>query len=144
MDLWQHALISSAGSGIIYAVTGDLAASAAFSLTGIFVDLDHLADYWRDTGFNLRVRSFFAHFDRKAPPRLWIFCHGWEWPFLGMVLFLSRFHQPWLAAGTAGWFLHLSLDQYFNHFKPLGYSLVYRASRGFRSRDFVRAHQDSL
>lgn len=138
MELWQHTLISAAGSGAIFAATGDVPAAAAFSLTGIFVDLDHFPDYWRDTGFNLKLKPFFAHFDRRAPDTLWLVFHGWEWPVLGMLAGAALGWPSWLLGGTAGWTLHLGLDQVFNHFQPLGYSFLYRASHHFESRKFIR------
>ena len=138
MELWQHTVISAAGSGAIYAVTGSLPAAAAFSATGIFVDLDHIPDYWRDHGFNLNLKPFFAHFDRKAPETLWLVLHGWEWPIAGLILGSKLGWPAWLLGAVGGWLLHLSLDQIFNRFQPMGYWFWYRARAGFESRKFIR------
>jgi hypothetical protein len=131
MDMWQHATVSGGVSVGIYAFTGDIKAAAAFSLTGVFVDLDHFADYWREEGFNFNLPRFFAHFSTPCQDKLLLFMHGWEHIVLAAAACALAGFPTWAMAGTAGWLLHLILDQIFNRFRPLGYSILYRARVGF-------------
>jgi hypothetical protein len=142
MDLWQHAVISAAGSGAWYWATGDPVAAAAFSATGIFVDLDHWPDYWRDRGARFHLQEFWDHFGRNRPPKLWLVGHGWEWvPALALLAWWSG--ARWLWGAAAGLLLHLILDQAVNGFRTFGYSILYRASVGWDSdRIFVAPRTD--
>lgn len=131
MDMWQHASISGAVSAGIYYFTSDARAAAAFSATGVLVDLDHWVDYWRETGFNLRVLKFFKYFSQHRSRQLVIFMHGWEQvACAGIVTALAGF-PSWAVAGTLGWLGHLVLDQIFNTFRPWGYFFFYRLRKGF-------------
>jgi hypothetical protein len=131
MDMWQHATVSGAVSAGIYYFTKDVKAAAAFSLTGVFIDLDHFADYWREKGFNLDIPRFFHHFTTPHQDKLLIFMHAWELIVLAAVVTACLGFPSWGVAGTAGWLLHMVLDQHFNRFRPFGYSFIYRVKVGF-------------
>lgn len=137
MDLHEHLGLSSCASAAIYLATGDLGAAAAFLATGVFIDLDHVHDYWRDTGFNLHARRFFAHFPNRGPSYLLLALHAWEWPLTLLALALAVGAPAWVFALAAGWFSHLVLDQRYNlGQKPLCYFFIYRFRQGFLAEAF--------
>jgi len=138
VDGSEHLALSSAASAAIYIATGDAAAAAAFSVMGVLIDLDHLIDYFRETGFNVEVKRFLAYFEDQRPRHLWLLLHGFEWMPLTLAGCLLLDPPAWAWAGVAGWFLHLLLDHRHNQLHPLTYWLVYRARLGFRAGPLFR------
>jgi hypothetical protein len=134
VDFSEHLIISSAGSAAILAGGGGYEAAAAFGVMGVFIDFDHLADYWPQTGFNTDVRRFMGFFHRRQNQRMLLFLHAWEW-CLGTLLGLLILgcHLAWPYWACIGWFVHLLLDQRFNHLHPFAYFFMFRVQRGFKS-----------
>lgn len=132
MDFSEHVVISAAGSAAILAGGGDLASAAAFSAFGIFIDLDHFLDYWRETGFNLDIPRFMSYFSERKVKRMVLFMHGWECCAL-YTLALLFFHAgaAWPFWGSLGWFMHLLLDQRFNYLQGPSYFFIYRLRHNF-------------
>jgi hypothetical protein len=134
MDLWQHAAVSTTVAAALGAATGEWTAAAGFCVTGIFVDFDHFVDYWRDEGVNVDIGRFYNHFRDGSPHRLWLIGHAWEHvAVMGILAWLGP-APPWLWGAAAGLLVHLLLDQAVNKFKPLGYSILFRASVAFDAR----------
>jgi hypothetical protein len=131
MDFSEHLALSAAGSAALYLATGDVAAALAFSVTGVLVDSDHVWDYWRETGFNLRRQAFLDFFAVGRPRHLLIPLHGWEWPLALAVAGLALGGPLWVQAAAAGWLLHLGLDQRYNPLGPFSYSFFFRWRVGF-------------
>jgi hypothetical protein len=140
MDFSEHLVISAAGSAAILAGGGDLASAVSFSALGVFMDLDHFADYWRETGLNGDIPRFMAYFSTRSAKKLWLFMHGWEFSLAAAVLaWLWPGSPAWMAWASVGWMVHLMLDQYFNGLHPLAYFLLFRLKHGF---DAERFYQD--
>jgi hypothetical protein len=132
VDFSEHLAISAAGSAAILLGTGDLPSAAAFSAMGVFMDLDHFVDYWRETGFNLDIPRFMSYFWSRSVRRMWLPLHAWEW--LALVagwLLIWKGHPAWLAWGLAGWAVHLMLDHRFNQLHGLAYFFFFRLRHGF-------------
>ena len=96
------------------------------------MDLDHFADYWRETGLNADIPRFLSYFSSRSAKKLWLLLHAWEWPLLaaGLCLILPA-PSPWVVWALAGWFSHLLLDQRFNHLHPMAYFMAFRIKHGF-------------
>lgn len=133
MDLSQHAAISLPASAAVWMLTGDAAAAAAFGFGAVLIDLDHLLDYWRETGLNADWRRFLGYFDGREPQRLLLAWHGWEWPLLILALWAVAALPLWVAALAAGMLCHLGMDQRYNGLLPLTYFFSYRWSRDFKA-----------
>ena len=134
MDFSEHLIISVAGSAAILAGGGDIRSAAAFTAVGVFMDLDHLADYWPQTGFNTDLARFMTFFSKRENQFMLLFLHGWEWclgTFLGLLLAGCSLAWPYWAC--LAWFVHLLLDQRFNGLHPLSYFFFFRLARGFKS-----------
>ena len=117
------------------AATGDWRNAAAYFAWGVLIDLDHLADYWREDGFNTNVKRFLGFFDARLPKRQWLFLHGWEWVALAFVAALSPQAPSWWVWAAQGWLTHLILDQFSNGLKPYAYFFYFRAKHGFVSKE---------
>ncbi len=131
MDFSEHVIVSAAGSGAILAAGAGLPAAAAFGLMGVFIDLDHFPDYWRETGLNFDIPRFMGYFSSREIRRLVVVMHAWEWILAGFGLALWLGAPAWVFWGLAGWLLHLGLDQRFNYLHPLAYFFSFRARQGF-------------
>jgi hypothetical protein len=137
LDFSEHVIISAAGSASILISGGDWASAAAFSVAGVFVDLDHLIDYWRETGWNTDIPTFMSYFYQRKPKKLLLLLHAWEWIALSAALARAFHSSPlWLFWGILGWLCHLLLDQRFNRLQPLSYFFFYRAHKGFDAKSF--------
>jgi hypothetical protein len=137
LDFSEHLVISGAGSAAILAGGGGWEAAAAFSATGIFIDLDHFVDYWRETGLNRDLPRFMNYFSTRQPKHMLLLLHAWEFPLLaGVALFFAAEPLPWMAWGLAGWVLHLVLDHKYNRLHKFAYFFFFRLRHGFRSDVF--------
>ncbi len=134
MDFSEHLIISAAGSAAILAAGAGLDSAAAFSLAGVFVDLDHLVDYWRETGINARVPHFMKYFSKRMPRRLVLPLHAWEWIALAAAAAWLSGAPAWAGYAIAGWLIHLILDQRFNRLHRLAYFFSFRAAQGFKAK----------
>jgi hypothetical protein len=131
MDLHEHVAVAAPLSAALLLAGGGPAAAVAFFVGAVLVDVDHLLDYWRETGFNLELRRFLTYFDSRCPRHLLLAWHGWEWPALLGALGLALDLPAWLGALVAGWFVHLVLDQRFNPLTAPAYFFLYRWAVGF-------------
>lgn len=137
MDFSEHLILSGAGSAAIFTGGGGWEAAVAFSATGVFIDLDHLVDYWRETGFNTDVPRFMNYFSTRQPRHLLLFLHAWELIAAALIACLLMATPPgWMIWGMAGWFLHLLLDQKYNHLHKFTYFFFYRLRHGFKTEAF--------
>jgi hypothetical protein len=134
LELRDHGLISTAGAAALLAGGAGWDAAGAFWAAGIFVDLDHFHDYWRETGWNLDLKRFFAYFPGAKPKQLVLLLHSWEWMLLVPAALWLGGASSWLFWAWAGWLQHLILDQRFNYLNPKTYFFYYRWSHGFSAR----------
>ena len=133
MKLSRHIAVSSAISALIFAATRSVAVSVSTLLTGIFIDVDHVFEYFREYGFKPDVQHFFHTFTDTQYEKLYLFMHAWEWMVL---LFTAAALTHWneYAIGIAvGYSQHLVLDQIFNRCMPGTYSVIYRIHKGWKA-----------
>jgi hypothetical protein len=85
----------------------------------------------------LRREEFFSYFYGRRYKRLFLPLHAWEW-LLGCA------GAVWLTGGALwsvglalGYGHHLITDHLRNAGNPAGYSILYRASHGFRRSAFL-------
>jgi hypothetical protein len=101
----------------MYRASGDRRRFVAPVVTGFLIDFDHFFDY---------VLGRTGHGRLIVLP-----LHGWE--LAPLVAALDRALRTG-GALTAGYLLHLVLDQVWNEKRSLlAYFLTFRASRGFRA-----------
>lgn len=131
MDFNEHLALSLPVSAGLYLATGDPWAAAAYTVTGVLIDLDHLADYWRETGINLDHGRFMSYFPDRGPQHLLLFLHAWEWPATWWTIALATGAPLWALAAGAGWMAHLVQDQLYNEMAPFSYFFAYRWRTAF-------------
>ena len=106
-------------------------------LAGVFIDLDHLIDFWAlKPRRPFSVRDFLDSESRDDQIKwIFVFFHSWEL-VVGLWLWAFLAHWPlWQTSIAAGITLHLILDianMRRCKMHPLAYFLIYRAIKGFK------------
>jgi hypothetical protein len=140
MKIKHHALASTIISGILYSIFKSWGLAVASLISGIFVDLDHIVDYWIEHGLRLDLKQFFNYFDEKNfenRKKLFFIFHGWEWLIALLMIAMLTDWNLWVTGLLAGYGQHIILDEIYNssryRLRPyvLGYSLLWRLKNGF-------------
>lgn len=131
MDFSEHLALSLPVSAGIYMATGDPYAATAWTATGVFIDLDHVPDYWRETGINFDHGRFMSYFPNGEAKHLLLLLHAWEWPTALLAAGLAGGAPLWVLAAALGWLAHLVQDELYNGLKPYSYFFFYRWRTGF-------------
>jgi hypothetical protein len=132
MKIEKHIIASAGVSGIIFAATGSAKIAGAALITGIFIDVDHLYDYWKDHSFDLNLSKFFKACFECDFKKTRLLLHSVE--FLLIIAIASFLMRSWLLAGfTLGMCQHLMFDQITNLVYPASYSFIYRWLNGFKA-----------
>jgi len=134
MQVKTHVLSSAILAIVFYYFTQSLTAIAVLLLSGVFIDLDHLLDFWKTRPRNpLSLKEFlhpgnYMHQNRKV----FVPFHSYE--LIILLWLLSReFNWPLiLIALSSAFTLHLILDDIGNHLKTFSYFLIYRTFKKFQ------------
>jgi len=129
-----HVLSSVVLALVIYYFLESTATSLAVIISGVFIDLDHIYDFWisRPPKF-LNINHFLTteKYMRQINQKAYVFLHAYE---LLLLLWLATVYSKWhpvLLGISAGFSLHLVLDDIGNHLKTLSYFLIFRAYKKF-------------
>jgi hypothetical protein len=103
-------------------------------LVGVFIDLDHFFDYWRQHPWKVDVLHFFEVCHNCELKGLYLFLHSIElFVALAAIAFFTK--SELAVAVTFGMGQHIGFDIMTNELKPLGYFFVYRLVSGFKSSE---------
>lgn len=131
MKLQYHAAASITISGILYLMFKSWSLSLACCLSGIFIDIDHFIDYFRENGWSLNIKDFFRTCNECQFDRIVLIWHGWEWIVLfGISSWLTDWN-PWITGVFLGISHHMIIDAVANSSKFKPYSLIWRWKKGF-------------
>lgn len=138
-----HAAVSAALSAAVYAATGSESAAWAALLSGVFIDLDHVADFLVLSGEKFSVAGFFSWCEELRWQRIFLLLHSVELLALLGLLAWWR-HSAVLAGVLLGAGSHLALDQVGNRTlkghkrSDWFYFLCFRYRAGFRKARMLR------
>jgi len=129
----HHLLISLLGA-LPFIYIGNYIGALVFVAVGVFVDVDHLVDYYYTFGqVTLNPKKLASRLERKERRGQLskYFCplHAWE---LAAALSLLSFVHPWCIAAAMSLVLHLFMDAWGNHTSLFTFFLALRVVRGFR------------
>lgn len=127
-DLSAHLCLSLLCALLIYLKTENSGYALVFILGGIFIDLDHLLDYF----FSFRrfvLRAFLASLQLRGG-KVYLLLHSWEIVFL-LLTWGSAVKSPPLAILAAGFALHLVIDN-LQRKNLFFYFFTYRLAHGFK------------
>jgi len=126
----RHVVVSAAISTAIVASGFPLRAAAAAFAAGVFVDIDHLLDYFfTSRRISFDVKDLFYKCENHLLSTAYLLLHSYE--LAAALLAAAYFTRSAVLGGAfAGFAAHLFMDaiykirKYPN--KPLGYFLLYR------------------
>ncbi|MFH1442070.1 MAG: hypothetical protein ABIH18_08550 [Candidatus Omnitrophota bacterium] len=87
LDILVHSYLTSFLALWIYLKSGSLFYSAVFIFGGIFIDLDHLIDYFIAYGSKFSIKDFFGSGSLKSG-KVYLFLHSWEIIFIILLFYL--------------------------------------------------------
>jgi hypothetical protein len=129
-----HGLVALGVGAAVWAATGSKKAVPAAVATGVLNDTDHLYDFYR-------------WYVKEEPDRehVYLWFHAWEYSLSALLLIPSVRRNPVLLAGALGHLSHMFGDHFANKPNhPLSYSVLYRASQGFRHDALFEGEVDDL
>lgn len=114
--------------------TNSIGAGLIVFLTGVFVDLDHVFDFWVSRPKNFFGIRKFLDSKRYIKKRIFVLFHSWEYLII-LVIFAYYLNWPiLLSAFIAGLALHYLLDVYNlleDKMHILSYFMVFRIAKRF-------------
>ncbi len=132
MKLPHHTLLSIISSGAVYLFSYSVGAALACFLAGIFIDLDHLFEYYYYFGLRrLSVKEFFRAANEHVYNKFFLFLHSYELAVVLWVLSLAVIRRPWAWGFSLGFTLHIIADHIYNPCAPLTYILLFRVKHRF-------------
>jgi hypothetical protein len=112
---------------------------------GCLIDLDHVLEYFLTFGLRFSFTEFFNGYQFLASERTYLFFHAWELvPILLIIAYLVRQKKKvaiFLISLAAAGFVHLISDCFINNYSPRNYSIIYRASQGFKTEQLLSPGQ---
>lgn len=103
---------------------------AIYFFVTVFMDIDHLFDYWRYYGFGFDPILFLGLGYFEGPGRAFVPFHAWEWIIISLVLF-KKLQKIIILTCALSMLSHLIWDS-LNVGSVLFYSIIYRGFEGFR------------
>jgi hypothetical protein len=125
-----------ASGAFIFAVSKNIYAGFLCAFVGVFLDIDHLIDYYRDYGINFDIKKFFQTCDEINLKKVTIILHSLELLIVSSILVC--FFQPsswWIKAVYIGFFQHMLLDLFYNLHRPQVYFILYRMNKDFAGKE---------
>ena len=131
MRVEHHAAVSTVFSALLLGVFHSWPLALGAFLTGVFMDVDHLLDYFFHFGLRLDVKRFFQASYERQYKRVFIILHSWEWLPGFVLLAWWTGWNPWGLGLLLGWIQHMALDQIVNRPRRMGYFLIGRYQVNF-------------
>jgi hypothetical protein len=144
MRITNHLIASTVFSSGVYFITKSPTIAASSFFVGIFLDLDHVIDYWRQHPGSLDVKHFIETCEKYRLKIITLIFHSYELLFVvALLVFLTK--SRLLFGASLGLAQHLFLDSIGNDINPdySSYFIIYRWRVGFSS-DKVFSHKEKI
>lgn len=143
MKATAHIGISAVAAVSAYKMTGSPSLSISLFLSGIFIDLDHLADYILLSREQFSLSRFFSWYEENRWQKVFLVFHSLE--LLTILIIAAFLLKNDIVTGIAiGCTLHLVSDQVGLMTRKLGkrvspwfYFFTYRYAVGFEKSRFL-------
>ena len=123
-----HVVVSNAVGGGVWAATGSPAAAVVTVAASVLMDVDHVYDYYQ-------------RYARRKYGKIYVPLHAWEYSLVGLGLIALGLSHPIFLGAVLAHLTHVGSDQWHNGLNRFGYSITYRAIKGFNS-DWIIAHRE--
>ncbi len=115
-------------------------AAASFA-AGVFIDIDHLIDYYVKYGLTFKLRSIYDTCARLDMKRVYVVFHSYEIVILAwLIIWAAGLPNVWKAIAI-GLTQHLIFDQLTNRAGRFGYFITYRLLKGFDRNALIARRQ---
>lgn len=133
MKTTAHIYASSAAGGAAYALTGSAELSVSCLLSGVLLDVDHLADFFLLAEEPFTFKGFFSWCHDMRWKKIYLVLHSYEL-YLLLLLAAPLFPGRALTGVLLGMGLHLLMDQAGNTaLHKWFYFMTFRYRSGFAS-----------
>lgn len=149
MNVYRHTAVSFAAGALLFIILRKLQMSVACFLSGVFIDLDHIFDYYMNhelrskLGYLLAPRKLFKFLSSEYSKtesyyKVYKPLHSVELLILAPLLYVFGLWNNIATGVLVGFLIHIVMD-----ILPLGHigtvSMIYKISKGFpRGVDIVR------
>lgn len=149
MNVYRHTAVSCAAGALLLIIFRKFQMSIACFLTGVFIDLDHIFDYYMNhelrskLGYLLAPRKLFKFLSddyskTESYHKVYKPLHSVELLIFAPLLYVFRVWSDIATGVLVGFLIHIFMD-----FLPLGHigttSMIYKISKGFpRGADIVK------
>ncbi|MDP2939343.1 MAG: hypothetical protein Q8O13_04585 [Candidatus Omnitrophota bacterium] len=135
----KHLVASCATGALFYLYSKSVLASLVCFLSGVFIDLDHVFDfYFHYKRLTLSIKEFYLSCEEYRFDRLFLFFHSLEWILLLWILIaIFKLNLIWVAFAL-GISLHIVMDMIGNRLFSYAYFFIYRWLKGFRAESLSR------
>ncbi|MBI5374903.1 MAG: hypothetical protein HZA77_05680 [Candidatus Schekmanbacteria bacterium] len=132
----HHLYTSIATAAVVYPLTGSLMASLGCIIAGVFIDVDHLLEFFMFSKQRFSVKNFMSFFMSLHYKKAFVLFHSYE---LIIVLWLICLKVNNVVAYGAmlGYTIHMVFDMIFNPVYWYGYFLSFRLATGFSKEKFI-------
>lgn len=127
-------------SALLYYCLRSFSASFACFLSGVFLDIDHVIDYWLHEGINFNIKGLFKWSEDRNWRFLILILHSLEFLVVFWILVSVLKLGPFWFGLAIGFSLHMILDLIYNTKTMYGYTYLfsYRVIKGFKGEYFHR------
>jgi dolichol kinase len=127
-----HVVTSGIISAFVWIGFRSFGCAAVSFITGIFIDLDHLVDFYSQHKFTLKLKRIYCACLRVRFKKLYLLLHSYEIiAMLWAAICVFSLSNMWKAAAI-GITQHIIFDQITNPINTFGYFFTYRVMKGFR------------
>lgn len=134
MKIEHHLTLSIIISTVVYTIFKSWGLSIASLITGIFIDFDHIIDFFIEHGLRFHMKEFLPFFYYEKHRKITLLFHGWEWLFcLGVAAIMTEFN-PWVTGVLIGYGHHIVFDYFYSKTSIRTYSLIWRWKKNFDSQ----------
>jgi hypothetical protein len=125
----EHVIVSAVFGAGVYGLTGSRAMAVCSFLAGVFVDVDHFIDYWREHPGSLSWRDFYDTCVQFRLKKAYLFLHSPE--ILAVAAVFAYLLRSRAVIGIAlGLSQHFLFDLMFNGVRVKAFFLFYRLIKG--------------
>ena len=135
----QHLVASTLTAAGFGAVTKSIPGSLVCFLSGIFIDLDHILDfYWAKKRMCWSLKELQDYCLNERSGKIYLIFHSYELLSMLWVIILIFFPNPIGMGLVVGLTVHMILDQLVNPIYPWAYFWFYRSRLGFPKKIFFK------